>query len=179
MSLQTYAKRKYEKDGRLKQVEKYEDGMAKQCYADECDIQKIMAKFEKTGTISHIQKYEGVYGDFAEVDFIGLTETLTKGREMFDDLPGELRQEFQNSPAAFFQYVNDPKNKDDLLKKLPALAAPGTQHKAAPLQTANAEKAETVKNTVVDGTGSPEATAKPKPISEGGESTSEAAGQAE
>ncbi len=105
----------------------YDDGRTKQSHRDETDIVKIMARFDKTGTISHLEKHEGVYADFSDFDFHEQTRKLTRGREIFDDLPAELRKEFGQSPAAFFEYVNDPKNIDDLKKRLPALAKPGRQ----------------------------------------------------
>ncbi len=105
----------------------YDDGRTKQCHKDECDINKIMARFDRTGTISHVVKYEGVYADFSDFDYHAQLNKLTRGREMFDALPAEMRREFNQDPAAFFKYVNDPANKDDLLLKLPGLAAPGTQ----------------------------------------------------
>ncbi len=114
-------------NGPLTQVKKYTDGRTKQCFKNECDIQKIMARAEKAGTISHLEKYQGVYADYSEVDFFSMTQTLTRGREVFDELPAEIRQEFGQSPAKFFAFVNDPANKDDLLTKLPALAKPGKQ----------------------------------------------------
>ncbi len=114
-------------NGPLKQVKKYTDGRTKQSYRDECDIVKIMARAEKAGTISHLEKYQGVYGDFSDFDFEEQTQKLTRGREIFDELPGEIRKEFAQSPAAFFAYVNDPANAEDLRAKLPKLAAPGRQ----------------------------------------------------
>ncbi len=105
----------------------YDDGRTKQCYKDECDIDKIMTRFNVTGTISHLAKHEGAYADFSDFDFHEQTNMLTRGREIFDALPAELRQEFGQSPAKFFAYVNDPKNVDELRKKLPALAKPGQQ----------------------------------------------------
>ncbi len=103
------------------------DGRTKQCHRDECDIQKIMARFAVTQTFSHLEKNEAMYGDFSDFDFHGQMQKLTRGREIFDELDAEIRREFGQSPAAFFAYVNDPANKDDLLKKLPGLAKPGTQ----------------------------------------------------
>jgi len=105
----------------------YDDGRTKQSYKDECDIDKIMARFAKTNTISHLAKHQGQYADFSDFDFHEQTRMLTRGREIFDDLPAEVRREFGQSPAAFFQYVNDPANADDLHKKIPGLAAPGDQ----------------------------------------------------
>lgn len=111
----------------LQQPQSYPDGRTKQSYKDECDINKIMARAEKGGTISHLAKYEAVYGDFSDFDFQEQTQKLTRGREIFDDLPAELRQEFGQSPAKFFEYVNDPANAGDLRRKLPPLSAPGRQ----------------------------------------------------
>ncbi len=106
----------------------YDDGRTKQAFKDETDINKILQRAQKTGTISHLAKHEGHYGDFSNYDFLGNQIMLARGREVFDDLPAELRREFNQSPQQFFQYVNDPANKDDLGRLLPALAEPGRQN---------------------------------------------------
>ncbi len=105
----------------------YKDGRTKQSHRDETDIVKIMARFDRSGTISHLAKFEGTYSDFSDFDFHEQTTKLTRGREIFDELPAELRKEFGQSPAAFFKYVNDPANAGELRKKLPGLAKPGRQ----------------------------------------------------
>ena len=105
----------------------YDDGRTKQSFKDETDIEKIMARADVTGTISHLAKYEGVYADFSDFDFHTQNNMLTRGASIFADLPAEVRREFRESPAAFFEFVNDPKNIEDLRKKLPALAKPGRQ----------------------------------------------------
>ncbi len=110
-----------------KQPQKYTDGRTKQSFKDETDINKIIMRAEKTGTISHLTKYKGVYADFADFDYFGNLQKLTRGREIFDDLPAELRNEFAGSPSQFFDYVNNPANVDRLEKLLPDLAAPGRQ----------------------------------------------------
>ncbi len=114
-------------NGPAKQVKKYTDGRTKQSFRDECDINLIMERAAQTGTISHLTKYEGVYADFSDYDFFEHTQKMTQGREIFDDLPAEIRREFGQSPAAFFAYVNDPANINDLVTRLPELAKPGTQ----------------------------------------------------
>ncbi len=111
-----------------RKIPTYKDGRTKQSFRDETDINKILQRAQKTGTISHMAKHEGKYADFSGFDFFESTIMLTKGREIFDDLPSELRNEFSNSPADFFNYVNDPANKDRLGTLLPALAAPGRQN---------------------------------------------------
>ncbi len=105
----------------------YDDGRTKQSFKNETDIEKIMARADVTGTISHLAKYEGVYADFSDFDFHKQNNMLSRGREIFADLPAEVRKEFNQSPAAFFEFVNDPKNIEDLRNKLPPLAEPGRQ----------------------------------------------------
>lgn len=105
----------------------YDDGRTKQCHKNECDIVKIMARFATTQTISHLAKYEGVYADFSDFDFHKQSTLLAQGETIFANLNAELRREFNQNPAEFFAYVNDPKNSKDLQNKLPGLAAPGDQ----------------------------------------------------
>ncbi len=114
-------------NGPLKQVKKYLDGRTKQSFKDECDINLIMQRAAQGATISHLSKYEGSYSDYSDYDFFEETRKLTKGREIFDDLPAEIRREFGQSPAAFFEYVNNPENIDKLAEKMPGLAKPGDQ----------------------------------------------------
>lgn len=126
MSLQ-HPKQNHAANGALIQPV-YLDGRTKQAFKDETDITKMLSRAQKAGTMSHLQKYEGTYGDFADYDFLQNTIMLTQGREVFDALPSELRREFNQSPADFFAYVNDPANAQDLAKKLPGLALPGRQN---------------------------------------------------
>lgn len=125
MSMQSIGE--HDENGRLVQPS-YEDGRTKQSFKDETDINKILHRAQKAGTLSHLDKYEGVYGDFSDYDFMENQLKMTHGREVFDALPSEIRDEFRQSPAAFFAYVNDPANAGKLREKLPALAAPGRQN---------------------------------------------------
>ncbi len=103
----------------------YNDGMTKQAFKDETDINRILNMANKTGAISHLNKYEGMYGDFEEFDFLGAQLQIRKAGEIFEALPPELRREFQQSPKQFFEFVNDPANKDRLSEIFPELAKPG------------------------------------------------------
>ncbi len=116
---------------------KYDDGRTKQSFKDETDIDKIMARFQVTGTISHLAKYEGTYSDFSDFDFHIQQNMLSRGEQIFADLPAEIRREFGQSPAAFFKYVNDPENRKMKDRNLPALAKPGDQ---LPAELASADK---------------------------------------
>jgi len=106
----------------------YDDGRTKQAFKDDADINKLLQRAQKTGTMSHLQKYETVYADFSGVDWEETQNTLARGRQVFSELPSEVRNEFQNSPGKFFEFVNDPANNDKLAEKLPHLAKPGRQN---------------------------------------------------
>ncbi len=104
------------------------DGRTKEAFKDETDINKILKRAQKTGTISHMNRHQGRYADFSGFDFFEAQLKLTAGREIFDELPSEIRNEFNQNPARFFAFVNDPENKDRLAELLPALAEPGRQN---------------------------------------------------
>ena len=106
----------------------YPDGRTKQAFKDETDINKLLARGAMQDALSHIEKHGLTYGEFNNYDsLLDAHEKLQRGTDIFMDLPGEVRQEFHNSPAEFFAYVNDPANKDVLHQKIPQLAQPGTQ----------------------------------------------------
>lgn len=106
----------------------YPDGRTKQSFKDSTDINMILAKAARGDAISHLQKHGAVYGDFTDMDdLLSAHEKLSRGQQIFDELPGEVRREFANNPADFFRYVNDPRNVDKLHEKIPALTKPGNQ----------------------------------------------------
>ncbi len=135
---------------------KYTDGRTKQSFKDETDINKIIQRAEKSGTISHLTKWKGSYSDFAEFDYFENLQKLTRGREIFDDLPAELRNEFRGSPAEFFDYVNNPANIGRLEELLPGLAAPGRQ-----LMSVVPPVADTPPETPAETPATPETAAEP------------------
>ncbi len=158
----------------------FKDGRTKQSFKDETDINKLLQRAEKTGTISHLNKYEARYGDFANFDFFEAQLQLAKGGEIFADLPAEIRSEFNQSAAQFFDYVNDPANKDRLGILLPALAEPGRQNVdvsgvvPADLDTARVAAETTAPEVVseIPGETPPEPPPEPTTPPEGGSSDS-------
>lgn len=106
----------------------YPDGMTKQAFKDECDINKILARAAQGDSIAHLAKYEAVYGDFTDIgDLLDAQLRLEKGRQIFAELPAEIRREFNQDVGAFFEFVNDPANRARLPEVLPQLALPANQ----------------------------------------------------
>ncbi len=107
------------------EVRKFDKGLTKQTFRDETDINKILQKFQVSGVVSHLNKFEGMYGEFADFDFLNANLMLNKGADIFAALPSEVRREFDQDPSKFFAFVNDVENKDKLNELLPGIAVPG------------------------------------------------------
>ena len=103
-------------------------GRTKQSFKDSTDINKIMDKARKTGVVTHVGKYGNEYGDFSDVpDLLEAMTRLGRAQEIFDDLPGEVRREFNHDIQQFYGWVNDPDNADKLESKLGDIARRGDQ----------------------------------------------------
>ena len=79
----------------LTQIPKdYSDGRTKQSFKDATDINKLLKKAQRTGTLSHLEKFQGQYGDFSDFDFLEAQNNLARGKQIFEQLPSEVRREF-------------------------------------------------------------------------------------
>lgn len=88
-----------------------------QSMAAECDINNIMRQYEQTGLIAHVNQYEGEYGDFTDVvDYQTACNVVMMANEMFSTLPSAVRARFQNDPSAFLAFVDNPDNKEEMVK---------------------------------------------------------------
>lgn len=106
----------------------YEDGRTKQSFKDATDINKLLEKAAKGGTLSHLAKHGATYGDFSDIDdLLTAHARLERGVEIFNELPAEIRKEFNQSPQEFYNYVNNPANTERLPELLPGLAKQGKQ----------------------------------------------------
>jgi len=100
-------------------------GRTKQSYKDSCDINQLLERGAREGGLSHLVKHGARYGDFAMIDWENMQHTLAEGQQIFNELPAELKREFNQDPAEFFGFVNDPANKDRLEELIPAIANRG------------------------------------------------------
>lgn len=93
-----------------------QDEPAKQSFKDECDINKIMAKFQRTGIINHYANHAPEYGDATPIEYLDALQTVAKANEMFADLPSSVRKRFSNSPEEFLEFVQNPENLEECRK---------------------------------------------------------------
>lgn len=89
----------------------FEKTRTQQSLADECDINKIVAKYEKTGLMSHLSSKVGMFGDFTNVvDFQTALNSVRKAEADFLGLPANIRERFDNDAGKLLAFLSDPKN---------------------------------------------------------------------
>lgn len=97
-----------------------EDGnivyVTEQAHKDQCDINKIVARFDKTGLITHMSKIEGKFGDLSGADFTKMSQQVANARSMFEDLPSNIRARFENDPGKLLEFFEEPKNRDEAIE---------------------------------------------------------------
>lgn len=87
-----------------------------QSSAEECDINSIMSRYAKTGVIEHENRFQGEYGDFLSVnDYHSAMNQVLAANEAFASLPSGIRANFNNSPAEFLAFTQNPDNKDSMI----------------------------------------------------------------
>lgn len=89
---------------------------AKQSMKDQCDINFIMGRYLKSGNIDWLSKHNGAYGEVPTQTFQDAMNIVAKAKEMFADLPSEIRKRFGQSPREFLDFMHDPKNIGEMRK---------------------------------------------------------------
>ncbi|QCQ84583.1 internal scaffolding protein [Blackfly microvirus SF02] len=88
-----------------------DDGMTRQEFADECNINVLMAAYERTGVISHVNRAAPQYLDVSDVpDLREALAAVSLAETAFMTLSASVRREFDNDPVKFVEYAQDPAN---------------------------------------------------------------------
>lgn len=91
-----------------------------QQFLEESDINVIVAKYgNMEGFVdpSIPRKSKPMFGDFASLgDYQEHMNSVLKVKEIFDDLPANIRVQFDNDPAIFAQFASDEQNVSKLVE---------------------------------------------------------------
>lgn len=125
----------------------YDDtpSMTRQEFAEEADINVLMARFEATGLMPSFNKGEPRYIDVSSVpNMQEALHIMEEATAAFMALDARTRRRFENDPQQFVAFAQDPKNVDQLREW--GLAAPLPQ-KPEPqeVRVVNPEPAEPAK----------------------------------
>lgn len=121
-----HIRKPYDPAPRIHQTHNTEPSLAKQSFAAECDINRIMAKAQKTGIITHFNNHQGDYTDLPDAtDYHEAMNAILAANERFADLPSSVRSRFHNDPANLLEFVANPDNLEEAVSL--GLAAPREQ----------------------------------------------------
>lgn len=91
------------------------DGMCRQEFANECDINVLMARYEKDGVVNHFARGEPKYMDVSNVPPYDVAiQQVRDAEEAFMKLNARVRSRFDNDPGQFMDFCADPKNLEQL-----------------------------------------------------------------
>lgn len=85
-------------------------GKTKQSFKDECDINTIMARYQVSGLIDHFNPSQPQYLDCTGADYQLAMQTVASAMSMFQELPSSVRSRFENDPAKFLDFAQNPEN---------------------------------------------------------------------
>lgn len=91
--------------------------LTKQSFRDECDVNKIIARFEKTGMLEALNKKVPFYGDVSELKgYHEALQTVVAAEELFSSMSAEIRDRFKNDPNEMIAFLDDVRNRDEAVK---------------------------------------------------------------
>lgn len=79
-------------------------------FAEDADINNIMARYVKTGTVPMYMDRDMLDGDVHELSFHDMQNIIASASSAFASLPAAVRARFNNDPAAYVDFVSDDKN---------------------------------------------------------------------
>lgn len=90
-----------------------EKGLTRQEFKDDCNINTIMKRFLTSG-VPPIVDTSPAYGTPVPYDLREASQLLVEAQRSFEQVPADIRKQFDNDPLAFVEYVQDPENKEQL-----------------------------------------------------------------
>lgn len=89
-----------------------------QSQAQDVDINYILERFRVTGQPPAMAVRAPTFDDFTVIsDFTSARAAILDAQNAFMALPGDLRAKLDNDPQQFLLYIQDDKNRDDLVKR--------------------------------------------------------------
>lgn len=86
--------------------------LTRQEFAEECDINTLMAKYEKTGIVpANMNTATPQFLDVSDIpDLRQSMDILNNATAAFMSLPAIVRRDFDNDAMRFVEFAQDPKN---------------------------------------------------------------------
>jgi len=111
-------------------------GRTKQSFRDECDVNRIMARYLETGILegdSSSARFADVVA-LQELDYQGAMNFVIGAQEAFGALPSSIRSRFRNDPGELLAFLDNPANQGEAIR-LGLVADPAAPAATVPLGT--------------------------------------------
>lgn len=93
------------------------ESATKQSFKDECDINRIMARYQVTGVLpEQLMPGQPQFVDVTGVDYLTGMQKIAEAKSLFQALPATVRLRFKNDPGEFLDFAQDPNNQDELVE---------------------------------------------------------------
>ena len=90
------------------------DSMVRQSFKDECDINKIIARYSTTGQLP-LTDAQAVYGDVSDFrDYKSAVDTVMLIEEKLRHLPKKAREAFEKDPSGWMNGIGGAEDRDAL-----------------------------------------------------------------
>ncbi|QXP08414.1 MAG: internal scaffolding protein [Arizlama microvirus] len=92
-------------------------GKTQQSGKEECDINNILKRYEKTGILPDMIKTDPRYGDFSSCpEYQEALNIVELANTQFNALDAHARRRFDNDPAKFLEFAENPANLGEMVK---------------------------------------------------------------
>jgi len=92
------------------------DGRTQQHQKDECDINLIIKKHSPEQIAQIAAENQGNYGDATSIDYHAAQNIITTANTMFEELPSDIRNQFDNDPAIFLDFTSNESNHEQMVE---------------------------------------------------------------
>lgn len=95
----------------------FEPSLTQQHFAEECDINVILARVAKGAQVSHLNPRMPMYGDFTGIP-VGREafDFVRRAGDAFMSLDWQTRERFGNDPRKLLDFLENPGNRDEAVK---------------------------------------------------------------
>ena len=127
------------------------ESLTQQSHAAAADVRNIIKQYDRTGLIANVNKGIAQYGDYSEINEYSVALNMVRqADENFQQLPSEIRHQFDNNAGVFFEFATDPKNKEEMIK-MGLAKAPQSDERTVREEPAKSESAPPTPNETAPG----------------------------
>ena len=90
-----------------------EPSLTEQSHAETVNINNVMARYQRNRLLDHVNMHQGTYNDYVDApSYYEAQVAIANANSMFETVPSEIRANFNNDPAQFLGWIQNPDNRE-------------------------------------------------------------------